>query len=328
MSSPSNIRAVVKGWGHYLPERILSNEELAKTVDTNDEWIRERTGITQRHIAAEGELTSHLATKAAQKALAKAGISAEQVDLIIVATSTPDETFPATSVKVQHALGVKQGAAFDLNAVCSGFLYGLSVADTFIASGKAKTVLVIGAETFTRILDWTDRGTCILFGDGAGAVVLQAEKGTGTPADRGILFTEIRSDGEFVPILRTHAGVSATQTAGYVHMEGKEVFRHAATKMADSVELVARECGFTTADIRWLVPHQANQRILQATAKRLNIDDERVIMTVDKHANTSAASIPLALSIAADDGRIKQGDLVAAPALGAGLTWGSCLIRW
>ncbi|MBM3618675.1 MAG: ketoacyl-ACP synthase III, partial [Alphaproteobacteria bacterium] len=300
------------------------NEELAKTVDTNDEWIRERTGITQRHIAAEGELTSHLATEAAQKALEKAGIAAEQVDLIIVATSTPDETFPATAVKVQHALGVKQGAAFDLNAVCSGFLYGLSVAETFIASGKAKTVVVIGAETFTRILDWTDRGTCILFGDGAGALVLQAETGT----DRGILHTEIRSDGEFAPILRTQAGVSMTQTAGFVQMEGKEVFRHAATKMADSVELVARECGFTTADIRWLVPHQANQRILQATAKRLNIDDERVIMTVDKHANTSAASIPLALSIAADDGRIKAGDLVATPALGAGLTWGSCLIRW
>lgn len=325
MTQPSpQIRAVVKGWGMYLPPHIVTNDDLAAKMDTSDEWIRERTGIRQRHVAAKEELTSHLATKAAQNALAKAGIPAEQVDLLLLATTTPDDTLPATATKVQHALGMKQGAAFDLNAACSGFLYALTVADAFITSGKAKTVVVIGAETYTRILDWNDRGTCILFGDGAGALVLQAETGT----DRGILYSDIRSDGEFVPILGATGGVSSTQTAGFLHMQGKEVFRHAVAKMADSVMEAAEKTGTALGDIRWLVPHQANQRILQATAKRLNIDDEHVIMTVDQHANTSAASIPLALAIAAEDGRIRQGDLVATPALGAGLTWGSCLMRW
>lgn len=329
MAHPSSIRAVIKGWGHYLPEKVLTNAALAERgIDTNDEWIRERTGITQRHIAAEGELTSHLATHAARKALEKAGIRPEEVDVILLATSTPDDTFPATAVKVQHALGIKQGAAFDMNAVCSGFVYALSVADAMIASGKAKTIIVIGAETFSRLLDWNDRGTCILFGDGAGAVVLQAEQGNGTLQDRGILHTEIRSDGEYVPILTTNAGVSSTQTSGFVHMQGKEVFRHAVSKMAEIVEESLAKSGIAPDDIRWLVPHQANRRILEATAKRLNMDDEHVIMTVDRHANTSAASVPLALAIAAEDGRIQPGDLLATPALGAGLTWGNCIIRW
>lgn len=324
MPSVAPIRAVVKGWGAYLPERVLTNDELSKKVDTNDEWIRERTGITQRHIAAEGELTSHLAIHAAKTALNRANIKAEELDLILLATTTPDDTLPATATKVQHALGMKRGAAFDLNAACSGFLYGLSIADAFITSGKARTILIIGAETYSRILDWNDRGTCILFGDGAGALVLQAESNT----ERGILAADIRSDGEFFPILGSTGGVSATQNAGFLHMQGKEVFRHAVAKMAEAVEDAVKACSISLDSIDWLVPHQANQRILQATAKRLNLSDERVIMTVDKHANTSAASIPLALSIAAEDGRIKPGQLVAIPALGAGLTWGAGLIRW
>lgn len=321
-------RAVITGWGAYLPERIVTNDELAQTIDTNDEWIRERTGICQRHVAATGEFTSDLAAKAGRKALDKAGLGAEDIDLIIVATSTPDDTLPATAAKVQHKLGITRGAAFDINAVCSGFLYALTNADAFIASGKAKTVLVIGAETYSRILDWNDRGTCILFGDGAGAVVLQAQEGAGTNADRGILTSEIHCDGQYAPLLGSSGGVSSTQTAGFLFMHGKEIFRHAVGKMADSVEHCLQDVGLTTNDIQWLVPHQANMRILQATAKRLNIPEERVILTVAEHANTSAASIPLALSIAADAGKFSPGDLIAAPALGAGLTWGACLLRW
>lgn len=321
-------RAVITGWGAYLPARVVTNDELAQQVDTSDAWIRERTGICQRHIAAEGELTSDLAAAAGRKALARAGLQAEDIDLIIVATSTPDDTLPATAVKVQHKLGNTHGAAYDLNAVCSGFLYALTNADAFIASGKAKNALVIGAETFSRIINWEDRGTCILFGDGAGAAVLQAREGNGTTDDRGVLFTEIRSDGQYAPLLGTDGGVSSTRTAGFLFMQGKEVFRHAVSKMAESVEFSLRQTGLSLDDIDWLVPHQANMRILHSTAKRLNIPDERVILTVDKHANTSAASIPLALSIAADEGKFSPGDLIAAPALGAGLTWGSCLIRW
>lgn len=321
-------RAVITGWGAYLPQTTLTNDALAQTVDTSDEWIRERTGICQRHIAADGELTSDLATKAGCKALDVAGIAPDAVDLIIVATSTPDETLPATAAKVQHKLGSTRGAAFDVNAVCSGFLYALTVADAFISSRKADTVLVIGAETFSRIVDWKDRSTCILFGDGAGAVVLQAQDGTGTAQDRGVLYTEICSDGQYAPLLGTTGGVSSTQTAGVLFMHGKEIFRHAVGKMAGSVEQSLQHLGLSTDDIQWLVPHQANMRILQATAKRLNIPEEQVILTVDKHANTSAASIPLALSIAADAGKFSSGDLIACPALGAGLTWGSCLIRW
>lgn len=321
-------RAVIQGWGAYLPEHILSNEELSKTVDTNDAWIRERTGICQRHIAAEGELTSDLAANAARKAIAKAGLEPNDIDLIIVATSTPDDTLPATAAKVQHKLGITRGAAFDINAVCSGFLYALANADAFISSGKAQTVLIIGAETYSRILDWSDRGTCILFGDGAGAVVLQGQDGDGTTKDRGILHSEIYSDGQYASLLGSTGGVSSTQAAGHLFMHGKEIFRHAVGKMADSVTTCLQHIELGTDDIQWLVPHQANMRILQATAKRLNIPQERVILTVDKHANTSAASIPLALSIAADEGKFSPGDLIATPALGAGLTWGSCLLRW
>lgn len=321
-------RAVITGWGAYLPERIVTNDMLAETVDTNDAWIRERTGICQRHIAAEGEFTSDLAAHAGRKALARAGVKPEMVDLVIVATSTPDDTLPATAAKVQHKLGITGGAAFDINAVCSGFLYGLSTADAFIACGKARTVLVIGAETYSRILDWNDRGTCILFGDGAGAVLLQAQEGKGDTRDRGILITDIYSDGQYAPLLGSTGGVSTTQQAGYIFMHGKEIFRHAVAKMAESVERNLATTGLALDDIDWLVPHQANMRILQSTAKRLNIPDERVILTVDKHANTSAASIPLALSLAADEGKFSPGDLIATPALGAGLTWGSGLIRW
>jgi 3-oxoacyl-[acyl-carrier-protein] synthase-3 len=321
-------RAAITGWGSYLPANVLTNDALAQMVDTSDEWIRERTGICQRHIAADGELTSDLAAHAGRKALAKAGIEADAVDLVIVATSTPDETIPATAVKVQHKLGMTRGAAYDVNAVCSGFLYGLTTADAFITSGKAKTVLVIGAETFSRIVDWQDRSTCILFGDGAGAVVFQAQEGAGNATDRGVLFTEICSDGQYAPLLGCNGGVSSTQTAGHLFMHGKEIFRHAVGKMAGSVEHSLQHLGLSTIDIQWLVPHQANMRILQATAKRLNIPEEQVILTVDKHANTSAASIPLALSIAAEEGKFSSGDLIACPALGAGLTWGSCLIRW
>lgn len=321
-------RAVITGWGAYLPQNIVTNDDLARKMDTSDEWIRERTGICQRHIATADELTSDLAAHAARKALARAGLQPGDVDLVLVATSTPDDTLPATAVKVQHKLGMTRGAAFDLNAVCSGFLYGLATADAYIASGKANSVLVIGAETFSRIVDWNDRSTCILFGDGAGAILLQAQEGTGTAADRGVLYTEICSDGQYASLLGTTGGVARTQTAGYLFMQGKEIFRHAVAKMSESVEKAIHHVGLTPEDIQWLVPHQANMRILQATAKRLNIPEEKVILTVDKHANTSAASIPLALSVAADEGRFSPGDLVATPALGAGLTWGAGLIRW
>ncbi len=321
-------RAVIAGCGAYLPEKVLTNADLESIVETNDAWIRERTGICQRHIAADGEVTSDLAANAGREALKNAGISADEVDLVLVATSTPDLTLPSTAAITQHKLGIKRGAAFDINAVCSGFLYGLSVADSFIASGKAKTILLIGAETYSRILDWDDRTTCILFGDGAGAVVLQAQDGAGTVDDRGILACEIYSDGEFAPLLGSTGGVSSTKDAGKLFMHGKEIFRHAVAKMADSVDANLAAVGLAREDINWLVPHQANQRILSATAKRLNTPEERAIVTVDQHANTSAASIPLALSVAASQGRFKAGDLIATPALGAGLTWGSCLIRW
>lgn len=321
-------RAVITGCGAYLPEKILTNKDLEGMMDTSDAWIRERTGIAQRHIAADGEFTSDLATNAGRAALENAGVKPESVDLIIVATSTPDDTLPATAAKVQYKLGIKQGAAMDVNAVCSGFLYGLHMADAFITSGKAKTILLIGAETYSRIMNWEDRTTCILFGDGAGAVVLQAEDGKGTAEDRGILACEIHCNGEFAPLLGSTGGVSTTGEAGTLFMQGKEIFRHAVAKMAQSVENNARELGVPTSAIDWLVPHQANMRILISTAKRLNIPEERAILTVDRHANTSAASIPLALAVASAEGRLKPGDLIATPALGAGLTWGSCLIRW
>jgi 3-oxoacyl-[acyl-carrier-protein] synthase-3 len=322
------IRSVVQGCGSYLPERVVTNEELSKTVETNDEWIRQRTGICQRHIAAEGEFTSHLAIKASQRALDHAGIKASELDLIVLATATPDQTFPATATRVQAALGMTRGAAFDVQAVCAGFVYGVSVADSLIKNGLATTALVIGAETFSRILDWDDRGTCVLFGDGAGAIVLRGEQGAGTPADRGILANALHSDGRHHDILYVDGGPSSTRTTGFLRMEGKEVFKHAVVNMAAVVGEVLAKAGLEAKDIDWLVPHQANKRIIDGTGRKLGLPPERVVVTVDKHANTSAASIPLALDVAVKDGRIKKGDLLLLEGIGGGLSWGASLVRW
>ena len=322
------IRSVVQGCGSYLPERVVTNEELSKTMDTTDEWIRQRTGICQRHIAADGEFTSHLAIKASQRALDHAGIKASDLDLIVLATATPDQTFPATATRVQAALGMTKGAAFDVQAVCAGFVYGVSVADSLIKSGLASTALVIGAETFSRILDWDDRGTCVLFGDGAGAIVLKGEQGAGTPADRGILANALHSDGRHHDILYVDGGPSSTRTTGFLRMEGKEVFKHAVVNMAAVVGEVLEKAGLEAKDIDWLVPHQANKRIIDGTGRKLGLPPERVVVTVDKHANTSAASIPLALDVAVKDGRIKKGDLLLLEGIGGGLSWGASLVRW
>jgi 3-oxoacyl-[acyl-carrier-protein] synthase-3 len=322
------MRSVVLGYGAYLPERILTNAELASMVDTSDEWIVQRTGIRERHIAAEGEFTSHLGLKAAQAAIAKAGIDAQSIDLIVLATSTPDNTFPATAVAIQEALGINHGAAFDIQAVCSGFIFGLATADNFLKSGAFKRALVIGAETFSRILDWHDRGTCVLFGDGAGALVLDAQPQAGTSADRGILTTHLRSDGRHKDKLFVDGGPSTTQTVGHLRMEGREVFKHAVGMITDVIVDAFEATGTTADDIDWLVPHQANKRIIDASAKKLHIAPQKVVLTVDRHGNTSAASIPLALATAADDGRIKRGDLVMLEAMGGGFTWGSALLRW
>ena len=322
------IRSVVQGCGSYLPERVVTNEELSKTMDTTDEWIRQRTGICQRHIAADGEFTSHLAIKASQRALDHAGIKASDLDLIVLATATPDQTFPATATRVQAALGMTRGAAFDVQAVCAGFVYGVSVADSLIKSGLASTALVIGAETFSRILDWDDRGTCVLFGDGAGAIVLKGEQGAGTPADRGILANALHSDGRHHDILYVDGGPSSTRTTGLLRMEGKEVFKHAVVNMAAVVGEVLEKAGLEAKDIDWLVPHQANKRIIDGTGRKLGLPPERVVVTVDKHANTSAASIPLALDVAVKDGRIKKGDLLLLEGIGGGLSWGASLVRW
>jgi len=322
------IRSVVQGCGSYLPERVVTNEELSKTVETNDEWIRQRTGICQRHIAADGEFTSHLAIKASQRALDHAGIKASDLDLIVLATATPDQTFPATATRVQAALGMTRGAAFDVQAVCAGFVYGVSVADSLIKNGLATTALVIGAETFSRILDWEDRGTCVLFGDGAGAIVLRGEQGAGTPADRGILANALHSDGRHHDILYVDGGPSSTRTTGFLRMEGKEVFKHAVVNMAAVVGEVLAKAGLEAKDIDWLVPHQANKRIIDGTGRKLGLPPERVVVTVDKHANTSAASIPLALDVAVKDGRIKKGDLLLLEGIGGGLSWGASLVRW
>ncbi|HEY4133648.1 MAG TPA: beta-ketoacyl-ACP synthase III [Alphaproteobacteria bacterium] len=321
-------RAYVAGCGSYLPSRVVTNEELAQRVETSDQWIVERTGIRQRHVAADGEMTSDLAIAAARQALAKAGESAENVDLIILATASPDNTFPATAVKVQAALGANKAVAFDVQAVCSGFVYGLAVANNFITLGQARTALVIGAETFSRLLDWEDRTTCVLFGDGAGAVVLKAGEGQGTSQDRGILSTHLHSDGRQHDMLYADGGPSSTGTVGKVRMQGREVFRHAVVNMAAVLEEAMTANGLTAADIDWLVPHQANLRILDATAKKLGLPQEKVVITVDRHANTSAASIPLALAEAANDGRIKPGQLVMLEAMGSGFTWASAAIRW
>ena len=322
------MRSVVLGYGAYLPERILTNAELAKSVDTSDEWIVQRTGIKQRHIAAEGEFTSHLGLKAAQAAIAKADIDPQSIDLIVLATSTPDNTFPATAVSIQNALGINHGAAFDLQAVCSGFIFALATADNFLKSGAFKRALVIGAETFSRILDWNDRGTCVLFGDGAGAVVLELQSQSGTSKDRGILTTHLRSDGRHKDKLFVDGGPSTTQTVGHLRMEGREVFKHAVGMITDVIVDAFDATGTTADDIDWLVPHQANKRIIDASAKKLHIAPQKVVLTVDKHGNTSAASIPLALAAAVDDGRIKKNDLVMLEAMGGGFTWGSALLRW
>ncbi|SFM29519.1 3-oxoacyl-[acyl-carrier-protein] synthase-3 [Bradyrhizobium sp. NFR13] len=322
------IRSVVLGCGSYLPERILTNAELASKVDTSDEWIVQRTGIKQRHIAADGEFTSHLAIKAAQAALANAGVDAQSIDLIVLATSTPDNTFPATAVAVQNALGITHGAAFDLQAVCSGFIFGLTTADSLLRTGAGKRALVIGAETFSRILDWTDRGTCVLFGDGAGAVVLEAQTQPGVASDRGVLTTHLRSDGRHKEKLFVDGGPSSTQTVGYLRMEGREVFKHAVGMITDVIVDAFNATGASAETIDWFVPHQANKRIIDASAHKLHIAPQKVVLTVDLHGNTSAASIPLALSVAVNDGRIKKGDLVLLEAMGGGFTWGSALIRW
>ena len=316
-------RSVVLGVGSALPERLVTNEELAKTVDTNDEWIVERTGIRARYVAGEGETTATLATEAARRALEHAGIDATDIGLIVLATATPDQTFPSSATKVQAALGIDDCVAFDVHAVCTGFLYALSVADSMIRSGNATNALVIGAETFSRILDWEDRGTCVLFGDGAGALVLSAEDG-----ERGILSTKLHADGRHNDLLFVDGGPSTTGTVGKLRMKGREVFRHAVVNLADVMGEVLDGAGLSPADVDWVVPHQANRRILDATAKKLGLPPEKVVVTVDKHANTSAASVPLAFDTAVKDGRIKRGDLVVLEAMGGGFTWGAAALRY
>ena len=321
-------RSVVLGCGSYLPAKIVTNDDLAKMVDTSDEWIIERTGIKRRHMAAKGEVTSDLAFAAASDAIKTSGISAKDIDLIVVATTTPDKTFPSVATKLQAKLGMVRGAAFDIQAVCSGFIYGLSIADNFIRSGEAKTVLLVGAETMTRLIDWTDRGTCVLFGDGAGATLLQAAPGEGTIADRGILNVKIFSDGRQNDLIYVDGGPSSTGTTGRLHMHGREVFKHAVNNIAEAVEASMAAAGLKTADIDWFVPHQANQRILDGAAKKLGLAPGKVVSTIAEHGNTSAASVPLALVTAVKDGRIKKGNLVLLEAMGAGFTWGAALIRW
>jgi len=333
------IRSEILGCGSYLPERVLSNDELSKMLDTSDEWIFSRTGIRQRHMAADDELTSDLALNAAKRALEHSGVTPNEIDLLILATTTPDKTFPATATKVQTKLGMVNGAAFDIQAVCSGFVYGLAVANNFVKTGQAKTAVVIGAETFSRILDWEDRSTCVLFGDGAGAVVLRAleedeEEAAGNAGEtghnrgRGILSTHLHSDGSTNDLLYVDGGPSSTRTVGHVRMVGREVFRHAVVNLASIVDEALEANGLSAEDIDWLVPHQANKRILDGTARKLGFSHDRMVVTVDRHANTSAASIPLALDEAVKDGRIQRGHLVLMEAMGGGLTWGASLVRW
>ena len=324
----SQIRSVIMGSGAYLPKKILSNKDLSELVDTSDEWIFSRTGIRRRHIAADDELTSDLGRLAAQDALANAGVEPGDVDMIVLATTTPDSTFPATAARIQAELGVTKGAAFDVQAVCAGFIYALGVADNFIKLGQARTVLVIGAETYSRILDWTDRSTSVLFGDGAGALLVQAEQSNGEAGERGILSTHLHTDGRYYDLLYVDGGPSSTQTTGHLRMLGPEVFRHAVAKLADVVDEALEANGLSIDQVDWLVPHQANKRIIDGTARKLGLPPERVILTVQDHANTSAASIPLALAQGVKDGRIKPGQVVLCEAIGGGLSWGSAIIRW
>ncbi|MEO0328776.1 MAG: beta-ketoacyl-ACP synthase III [Pseudomonadota bacterium] len=322
------IRSVITGCGSYLPENVMRNADFETFLDTSDDWIIQRTGIRQRHIAQDGETTADLAEKAARNALNTAGVSVDDIDLIILATSTPNNTFPATAVEVQHRLGMKHGAAFDTQAVCSGFVFALTTADQYIRSGHSKRILVIGAETFSRILDWEDRTTCVLFGDGAGAVVIEAHEGAGTSDDRGILTCHLRSDGAHKEKLFVDGGPSSTKSVGYLRMEGKEVFRHAVGMITDVIEDAYTATGLNSDDLDWFIPHQANKRIIDASAKKLKITPEKVVITVDRHGNTSAASIPLAMDAAFQAGKLKQDNLILLEAMGGGFTWGSILLRW
>ncbi len=324
----SVMRSVVIGCGSYLPARVVTNDDLARMVDTSDDWITQRTGIRERHVAAEGEVTSDLALAAARAALANAGLDAQSIDLVVLATSTPDNTFPATATTVQAKLGMTHGAAFDLQAVCSGFVYALATVDGLLRTGAFRRALVIGAETYSRILDWKDRSTCVLFGDGAGAVVLEALPQPGTAADRGLLTVHLRSDGRHKTKLYVDGGPSSTGTVGRVRMEGRAVFKHAVAMISDVVYDVLKDTGYTAAEIDWFVPHQANKRIIDDSARKFGIAPEKVVTTVDRHGNTSAASIPLALAVAVADGRIKRGDLLLLEAMGGGFTWGAALLRW
>jgi 3-oxoacyl-[acyl-carrier-protein] synthase-3 len=321
-------RSVIIGTGSYLPQTVLTNDDLAARLDTSNDWIVERTGIRRRHIAAEGEFTSDLGTEAAKRALAAAGLTPADIDLIIVATATPDQTFPAVATVIQHKLGMIHGVAFDVAAVCSGFLYALTVADALLAGGAHNRALVIGAETFSRLLDWEDRSTAVLFGDGAGAVVVEAQMQPGTVQDRGILASRLHSDGRYNELLFVDGGPGSTGTVGRLRMRGKEVFRHAVTNLSSVMGEVLEAASLTPADVAWVVPHQANLRILEATAKKLGLDPGRVVVTVDRHANTSAASVPLALDTAVRDGRVQRGDLLLLEAMGGGFTWGAAAVRW
>ncbi|WP_439546156.1 beta-ketoacyl-ACP synthase III [Sandarakinorhabdus sp.] len=321
-------RSVIIGTGSYLPQTILSNDDLAARLDTSDAWIVERTGIRRRHIAAEGEFTSDLGVEAARRALDAAGLTADDIDLIIVATATPDQTFPAVATVIQHKLGMKHGVAFDVGAVCSGFLYALTVADALLVGGAYRRALVIGAETFSRLLDWDDRTTAVLFGDGAGAIVLEMQVQSGTNADRGVLASRLHSDGRYNDLLYVDGGPGSTGTTGHLRMKGREVFRHAVVNLASVMGEVLAVAGLTAADVTWVVPHQANLRILEATARKLDLSPDRVVVTVDQHANTSAASVPLALDTAVRDGRVQPGDLLLLEAMGGGFTWGAAAVRW
>ncbi len=320
-------RAVVRGVGHYLPDRIVPNSEFEKTLETSDEWIRARSGIERRHFAAEGQTTSDLAQRAGRAALADAGMDPSEIDAVIVATSTADLTFPSAATMVQAELGIHQGFAFDVQAVCAGFIYALSNANALIVSGQANRVMVIGAETFSRIMDWTDRSTCVLFGDGAGALILEGQEGKGTSDDRGILSTDLNSDGRFKDLLYVDGGVS-TQSTGFLRMQGKEVFRHAVEKLTKTAETALSRAGVTADEVDWIVPHQANLRIIKGTAQKMGVSMDRVVVTVQDHGNTSAASIPLALSVGKARGQIKTGDLIITEAIGGGLAWGAVALRW